>query len=342
MAAFSKQSFRSKGEIIMYKRVAELIRFGHSPILFTAIEGPLIGKMAVKDGDHEFGTRSLIQEYAESELPAIKNGILMEHIATPPHLVLCGAGHVSVCTAKIAKMIGFRVTIIDDRVEFANRDRFPDADEIINMPFSDALKTVSGTNTYYVIVTRGHINDRLCLETILHQPFSYCGMIGSKTKIKIVFETLRSAGYRDDLLSRVHSPIGLEIGAETPEEIAVCIVGEMIQVKNGSGRCTEWDKQLVNTVETMNEPYAMVTLIEKHGSAPRSTGARMIVKTDGSIISSIGGGFGEFEAAERAKEMLTHGPHVKRYTCKMNNQDAAEKGMICGGSIDILIQIVEG
>jgi xanthine dehydrogenase accessory factor len=85
----------------------------------------------------------------------------------------------------------------------------------------------------------------------------------------------------------------------------------------------------------------MVTLIAKKGSAPRSTGARMIIKRDGTIISSIGGGFGEFEAAEHAREMLRNGPSVKRYTCRMNNTDAAAKGMICGGEIDILIQIME-
>ena len=84
----------------------------------------------------------------------------------------------------------------------------------------------------------------------------------------------------------------------------------------------------------------MVTLIEKKGSAPRSTGARMIVKKDGTIISSIGGGFGEFEASQYAAEMLMQGPNVKRYTCRMNNREAADQGMVCGGMIDILIQII--
>ena len=166
-------------------------------------------------------------------------------------------------------------------------------------------------------------------------------MIGSRAKVKVVFRDLAEHGFPEEKLMTVHSPIGLSIGANTPEEIAVCIVGEMIQIKNSTNRGSEWDSALCRAVETAKEPYAMVTLITKTGSAPRSTGARMIVKRDGPVISSIGGGFGEFEAAERAKEMLIHGPAVKRYTCSMNNVNAAEQGMVCGGSIDILIQIIQ-
>ena len=165
-------------------------------------------------------------------------------------------------------------------------------------------------------------------------------MIGSRSKIKVVFDDLRSKGYSEEQLNTVHSPIGLPIGANTPEEIAVCIAAEMIQIKNASRRGSEWDDALCNAIETIREPYAIVTLIDKKGSAPRSTGARMIVKRDGTIISSIGGGFGEFEASQHALQMLENGPSVKRYTCKMNNREAADKGMVCGGTIDILIQIV--
>ena len=115
----------------------------------------------------------------------------------------------------------------------------------------------------------------------------------------------------------------------------------MIQVKNAENRGSEWDASLCNAITELSEPYAMVTLIEKHGSAPRSAGARMIVKRDGTIISSIGGGFGEYEASQYAVGMLTNGSRVKRYTCRMNNREAADAGMVCGGEIDILIQITE-
>ncbi len=326
----------------MYKKVVDAIRNGRSPYLFTAIDGEDMGKIAVIDEDTVYGDREILRETKNlTDLPDISDGVLIERITTPPHLILCGAGHVSVYTARIAKMVGFRVTVIDERNDFANAERFPDADTILNLPFSEALGTISDPNTYYVIVTRGHKDDNLCLRTILNKPYTYCGMIGSRSKIKVVFDDLLAKGYSEDKLKTVHSPIGLSIGANTPEEIAVCIVGEMIQVKNAKNRGSEWDTALCETIETIREPYAMVTLIDKHGSAPRSAGARMIVKTDGTIVSSIGGGYGEFEAAERAKAMLIDGPKVKRYTCCMNNTDAAESGMVCGGTIDILIQIRE-
>lgn len=320
----------------------QAIKEGRSPYLYTAFEGVQIGRMAVLDGKTVYGDAQIVFPVTgDGPLPYAQNGVLVERITTPPHLILCGAGHVSVYTAKIAKMVGFRITVIDDRPDFANAERFPDADSILNLPFDEALDAIDDTNAYYVIVTRGHKDDRHCLEKILGKPYAYCGMIGSRSKIGIVYDNLLSQGYSQEQLDTVHAPIGLSIGANTPEEIAVCIVGEMIRVKNSAVRGSEWDETLCTAIETLSEPYAMVTLIAKKGSAPRSTGARMVVKRDGTIISSIGGGFGEFEAAECAREMLINGPAVKRYTCRMNNTDAAENGMICGGEIDILIQIME-
>ncbi len=326
----------------MFKETVEAIRSGRSPILFTSLSGSSMGVTALLDGDRSYGDESIIRPIpSDTKLPVILDDVLVERITTPPHLVLCGAGHVSVYTAKIAKMVGFKVTVIDERGDFANSERFPEADAIVSLPYREALEAINDPNTYYVIVTRGHKDDNLCLETILNKPYAYCGMIGSKSKVQIVFNDLIARGYPKEKLNTVHSPIGLSIGANTPEEIAVCIVGEMIQVKNGSDRGCEWDAALYGAIESLRKPYAMITLIDKRGSAPRSTGARMIVKKDGTIISSIGGGFGEYEASVRAKEMLEHGPSVMRYTCRMNNTDAAESGMVCGGTVDILIQIVE-
>lgn len=326
----------------MFKKTVKAIRSGRSPILFTSLSVSSMGATALLDDDRSYGEKSVIRPIpSDVQLPIILDDVLIERITTPPHLVLCGAGHVSVYTAKIAKTVGFKVTVIDERSDFANTERFPEADAIVNLPFREALDAINDPNTYYVIVTRGHRDDNLCLETILNKPYAYCGMIGSKSKVGIVFNDLISRGYPEEKLQSVHSPIGLPIGAATPEEIAVCIVGEMIQVKNGSNHGCEWDAALCGAIDTIREPYAMVTLIDKKGSAPRSTGARMIVKHDGTIISSIGGGFGEFEASQLAKEMLLNGPKVKRYTCRMNNTDAANMGMVCGGTIEILIQIVE-
>ena len=180
----------------MYKKVVEAIRNGRSPLLFTAIAGERCGQVAVLDQDSVFGEPALVRPIAEeTALPCVLDDVLCERITTPPQLILCGAGHVSVSTAKIAKLVGFSVTVIDDRSEFANRDRFPDADRILLQPFSEALDTIREPNAYYVIVTRGHRDDQACLKQILHLPYTYLGMIGSRTKIGVVFDEMRRNGF---------------------------------------------------------------------------------------------------------------------------------------------------
>ena len=318
------------------------MREKRSPILYTSISGKNIGSTAVYDGTVS-GDTSLVPAISQDirKYPYVENGILAEKIACRPELILCGGGHVSACTAAIAKMCNFAVTVIDEREDFANSERFPQCDRIMNLPFEAALKSISSQNAYYVIVTRGHKNDRECLESILTHDFTYCGMIGSHRKVELVLDHLYKSGYPKEMIARVHAPIGLDIRANTPEEIAVSIVGQMIQCKYSGFSGVEWDEPLIHALETLPPPYAVVTIVGKHGSAPRTTGARMIVTPDGRIISSVGGGFGEYEASLKAMELLTDKTtSAVRYNCWMNNEDASNAGMICGGTIDVLIQSV--
>jgi len=146
------------------------------------------------------------------------------------NLFLFGAGHVSRQVAILAKIVDFRVSVLDDRERFANHDRFEDADEIIVLPdFKKALSDIEvGPDSYAVIVTRGHIHDEVVLEQVLRTGTGYIGMIGSRRKRNVIYESLRKKGFVDRDLKRVHCPVGIEIKAETPQEIAVSILGEMI------------------------------------------------------------------------------------------------------------------
>ncbi len=164
--------------------------------------------------------------------PETGRTFFVEPIEKTPALLLFGAGHISTCLAPMAKKLGFRIIIIDDRAEYANFDRFPDVDEVFAVPFERAVKQVP-TNyaTYIVIVTRGHIHDRLVLEAMLNKPHAYLGMIGSIHKRNAIYTALSKTGISPDALSAVHSPIGLDIGAETPEEIAVSIMAELISIR---------------------------------------------------------------------------------------------------------------
>lgn len=162
-------------------------------------------------------------------------GIYIQPVGIPGTAYVLGAGHCGRSLVPLLSMVGFRTVIIDDRVDFANPERFPDADSIV-VPESlhSALAGLPiDEQSYLVIMTRGHLFDRSVLAQALRTPARYVGMIGSKRKIAETFQALREQGFTDDDLARVHAPIGLAIGAETPEEIAVSIAGEIIRVRHG-------------------------------------------------------------------------------------------------------------
>jgi len=162
--------------------------------------------------------------------------IFIEPILPQPTLYIFGAGHISLSISKIAKMVGFRVVVIDDRAEFANPERFPEADEIVAEDFSAAFSRLKINNASYIaIVTRGHQFDEKVLEWAVKTEARYIGMIGSKKKNEVIFAHLQSKRISEDILEQVHTPIGLDIGAETPEEIAVSIMAELITIKRQQG-----------------------------------------------------------------------------------------------------------
>lgn len=171
--------------------------------------------------------RTILKESESGGTPLFVEPIKPEDI-----LYLFGAGHISTYVAPLAKMARFKLVVIDDREEFAHKKRFPFADEIIVAPVTDAFDRIDITASSYVaIVTRGHIHDRDVLRKALANPGGYIGMIGSRRKRDIIYKSLMEEGVTTDQLNRVHCPIGLNIGGETPEEIAISIVAELIQTR---------------------------------------------------------------------------------------------------------------
>ena len=160
----------------------------------------------------------------------------MEYFYPRGMVYIFGAGHVGICVAQLATYVGFKVTLVDDREDFANFQKVPDAERILVVDdFENSMRTLGiGYDSYIVIVTRGHSHDKTVLKQALDTPARYVGMIGSRRKIKMIFDALLKEGVDEDLLKRVHSPIGLPIGGETPQEIAVSIVAELIQTKQAS------------------------------------------------------------------------------------------------------------
>jgi len=153
----------------------------------------------------------------------------------PPTLIVVGAGHVAQPLATLGKLIDFEVVVIDDRPQFANAERFPQADRVIAAPFRPTLRDWPiDADTFIVLVTRGHSHDVECLLEVLDSPARYIGMIGSKRRVRAVFDLLeKEQGIPREKFDRVYAPVGLDIGAESPAEIAVCIIAEVIKVYRG-------------------------------------------------------------------------------------------------------------
>lgn len=158
--------------------------------------------------------------------------VFVEPIAPEPCLYIFGGGHISLFLAKLGKMVGFKVVVVDDRPEFANPERFPEADEVIAQDFLLAFPRLTiNKSSYIAIVTRGHLQDETALEWAVKTDAAYIGMIGSRKKNQTVFSHLQTKGVPKKRLEKIHAPIGLNINAETPEEIGVSIMAEIIKVR---------------------------------------------------------------------------------------------------------------
>lgn len=214
------------------------------------VEPALIGRRIAWDGEDFYGTlgettrdetvRRLLADHSSGSaclaLPDDGLEIYVERVAAPPELVIVGAGHIAQPLSRIGRLLGFRVVVIDDRPDFARRERFPDADRVVVTDFEDPFAAVPiGPRSHVVLVTRGHRYDYDCaraLATAGSEP-AYLGMIGSRRRVRAAFEQLAAEGFDRAWLARVHAPVGLDIGAETPGEIAVAIAAEMILATRG-------------------------------------------------------------------------------------------------------------
>src|SRR5712691_983689 len=172
-----------------------------------------------------------LKEFAEAQF-------LFELIQPEQRVIICGAGHVGASLARLAALLGYRAALIDDRKDFVRREDFsePNIELLLAESWSDAVQTAvgNGRGVSVCIVTRGHSEDEQCLRAVLSSSDpDYVGLIGSKRRTRIVLERLRKGGISDEQLEKVHAPIGLDIGAVTPEEVALAIIAEIVAVRRG-------------------------------------------------------------------------------------------------------------
>jgi xanthine dehydrogenase accessory factor len=279
--------------------------------------------------------------------------IYRERIGRTPKMIICGAGHVSMPIIRMGKRLGFMVTVIEDRPKFADHARAAGADQVLCELFSDGLSKIRGdSDSWFIIVTRGHRYDTECLEAILRKPYAYVGMMGSRRRVAIVKDQLEAKGVCREALDGVHTPIGLKIGAETPEEIAVSVMAEIIQVKNaGFGkdgkaeRCRTggYSTELLDAVLDPDDSREKVlaTIISRKGSAPRSVGTKMLIRADGTTVDTIGGGCIESEVIRKALLMMrAEDEGFRLCTVDMTADAAEDEGMVCGGVVEVMLEKV--
>lgn len=296
---------------------------------------------------------------ATGNLQFIQNPEGMSYLIEPyfpePRLIILGGGHIAKPLAEFGAKAGFKVTVVDDRPMFANKERFPDAEKVICESFTTCFSQLKiNESAFVVIVTRGHRHDYVCLKQVLNHKTAYTGMIGSKRRVKAVKEQLSDEGYSEEAIKSVNAPIGLEIGAITPEEIAISIIAQVISYRRltntTAGGASEtvkvnWPELDPEVIEELgnasDDPKAVVTIISTKGSVPRKAGAKMLVWPYGKTMGSIGGGCSEGEVINIARDMVRSGG-IKLHDIDMTGQVAEDEGMVCGGIMKVLIEYYNG
>ena len=291
---------------------------GSVNMVLTVLDGEYLGEKAlVSDGKliWESNEEGFFSKYEEAVCQMQDSGVVTigdsrvfcDTLGQEKQLVICGGGHVSMPVIKIGIMMGWEVTVLEDRPKFADNARRAGASHVICEPFEEGLDKVPGSSdTYFVIVTRGHRYDQACLEKIAEKEHAYIGMIGSRRRTTLVKKLLEEQGTDKAVLDAVYTPIGLDIGAETPEEIGVAIMAEIIEV------------------------------------APQGIGVKMLVLADGNCIGTIGGGCMESAVLQKAL-LLLRSDDTQARICQadLTGNDAEDEGMVWGGMVDVLLEVIE-
>lgn len=271
-----------------------------------------------------------------------------EPFSPPERLIILGAGHIALPVCEFAAKSGFEVYVCDDRPAFANTVRFPLAQQVLCDRFEHCIGRLKITSyDYVVVITRGHTHDADCLRAIFQgtQP-AYLGLIGSRRRVRGLFDMLLGEGCPKAYMDRICTPIGLDIGAVTPGEIAISILAELVAYKrlpehsnDGIRCCNDSDAELsvIRYLAENQDPKAIVTVIETKGSTPREAGAKMAVSPRGEVTGSIGGGCSEGAVIRDAVDIIGTGRY-QLVDIDLTGEVAESDGMVCGGTMKVLIE----
>ena len=223
---------------MLRKRGREVVPDGRLYVEQSGTSGGSLGDAALDERARALAGETLKAGAARTVVIDETLELLVEPIVAKPHLVVVGAGHVGLALAKLAHGLAYDVTVIDDRPEFASKERFPEGVEVVRADMVEALGTLPiGWNTFVVVATRGHKLDAHCLRSAIQTRARYVGLLGSKRKTILIERMLREEGLPEERIRSVHAPVGLDLGGRTPAEIALSVLAELSMERyGGSGR----------------------------------------------------------------------------------------------------------
>lgn len=266
--------------------------------------------------------------------------VYFERLCPQAELVVVGGGHVGIPLIKMGKLLGFRVSVVEDRAEYAELCELAGADKVIHAEFQTALESLNTRgDAYYVIVTRAHQFDAASVHTILSKPHAYIGVMGSANRTAVLRNGLKSMGHTKKEIDSIHSPIGLNIFSETPEEISVSIFAQIISIKNKKNRAEPLSLDMLDAILSGG---VLCTIVDKSGSAARNIGTKMFVSREGHIIGTVGGGRSEADIIAMAKTLIEN-PNSKsdEYRLDMRHKSIDElkaHGVVCGGYLRVFLE----
>ncbi|MGI6020792.1 MAG: XdhC family protein [Lachnospiraceae bacterium] len=287
--------------------------------------------------------RDAVKNGDKAELTVETEGKSYKRLFIPPErLIILGGGHIALPLCKMASMLDFETIVVDDRPSFANTARFPEAAVVICNAFKDAIRDLRiRSGDFVCVITRGHRWDGDCLRTILKGIMPhYLGMIGSKRRTGGLLNLLKSEGYPEKFLNEINTPIGVEIGAVTPAEIAVSICAELVSFRNREKgdylEQTNADMALLDYLADSDEPKSLAIVLSSSGSTPVKPGSMMAVNRLGIAAGTIGGGCSEAAVMGKARSIIGTG-NTETVEVDMTNDIAGEEGMVCGGRMTVLV-----
>lgn len=334
----------------IFKIIRDVELYSHN-VIASILEDGVVSKTLISGEEivHSTGELGFMKNHLKDFADIHETGVYemdgkevyCEVMESVPELIVCGAGHVGLACIKAGKLIEMKVTCYEDRPEFAEMAREAGADVVIEGNVAENLKSLKGGKDVFIItMMRAHALDQMNLEVLLPLESAYIGMLGSDKKVNAIKSNLDAKGFDLSLFAKLNTPIGLDINAQTPEEIAIAIIGQIIQAKNAEVQHGKaMTDEMLEAIIGSKSPSILATLVRKKDASPRDPGTKMVINPDGSKVGTIGGGLAEAETIKLAVELMSD-PEFKTCVRTVGEGKIKEElsGMVCSGVIDVLFE----